>query len=90
MTEKELTQLLKEFQKNPMGRWGQIRDMYTQIPWPVDNLIVEIKRLRALIKDVESCVYMSHGYAPTLCPWCMCEDSHALDCPAFTPEGDVK
>jgi hypothetical protein len=56
----------------------------------VMRLFEETERLKSLIKDVESCVYMSHGYAPTLCPWCMCEDSHALDCPAFNPNGSVK
>lgn len=41
-------------------------------------------RLKALIKEAERTPY-EHA-----CPWCWAETEHAHDCPAFTPEGEVK
>ncbi len=45
----------------------------------------ELQRLRALIKQVE----LAQG--GTNCPWCYNTwTPHTEECPAFTPEGEVK
>jgi hypothetical protein len=48
-------------------------------------------RLRALIKQAEFAnkAETASG-AGAFCPWCGIEDGHRDDCPAFTPEGEVK
>lgn len=57
----------------------------------VEALQADNARLRAVIKEAEKSGDRPGAY-PT-CPWCQSEpgdkDRHA-DCPAFTPEGEVR
>lgn len=65
------------------------------IPW----LISEVERLKGLIKEAEYAPgqYVQEGGR---CPWCLAgnlkrdgsrwPDEHPDDCPAFTPDGQVK
>lgn len=49
----------------------------------------EAARLRALIKQAEESA--SDRDRSPVCPWCDTgPNPHASDCPAFTPEGEVK
>ena len=48
-------------------------------------LLDEVIRLRALVKLAERRCDGPSGYD---CPWCL--GGHAPDCPAFTPEGEVR
>lgn len=52
------------------------------------ELIVEVERLRGIIRWVEQ----SGGCDHNSCPWCGLGiyGDHADDCPAFTREGEVK
>lgn len=51
----------------------------------------ELDRLRALIKQVE---YANKANGSAFCPWCGAEDEEGAarhtDCPAFTPDGQVR
>lgn len=68
---------------NPMG-------------WTADEWRAEVARLRALIKAAE----WADDYRDlSACPWCQASretggvkpnSTHAADCPAFTPEGEVR
>lgn len=56
----------------------------------LSELIAEIERLRGLIKNAE---YTDTGYSAGVytCNWCFEEHpKHAENCPAFTPDGEVK
>jgi hypothetical protein len=53
-----------------------------------DALLAEVRRLRGLIKRVEE---VDNDFGTMFCPWCVgCAKDHAADCPAFTPDGDVR
>ncbi len=59
------------------------------------ELVAEVRRLRALIKDAES-VSTDGGWPPG-CPWCSAvmetqagRSGHRARCPAFTESGDVR
>ena len=57
----------------------------------VEALQADNARLRAVIKEAEKSGDRPGAYP--MCPWCQSEpgdkDRHA-DCPAFTPEGEVR
>ena len=70
---------------NPMG-------------WTADEWRAEVARLRALIKAAEWEGQQGRD-ADDACPWCGIRretggtepnSTHANDCPAFTPEGEVR
>ncbi len=66
----------------------------------VPELIAEVERLRELVKDAECAGWRGPVVTPGACPWCVGEFRifggngstvlHAVDCPAFGPEGEVK
>lgn len=63
-------------------RWEDCRSLAEEIR----RLQQDNARLRALIKKAER-----SGACLDECPWCgFAGDTHASDCPAFTPEGEVK
>lgn len=81
----EVTNLLAGVASNCDDPATAIRFIESARDWYED----EIVRLRALVKDAERV----DGY----CPWCGCcpnysggDITHADDCPAFTPEGEVR
>lgn len=66
----------------------------------VPELIAEVERLRGIVAMSEYCGKRGPRIEPAACPWCVGEFRfsdgkssavmHANDCPAFTPEGEVK
>lgn len=54
----------------------------------VKHLEEDNARLRALIKAAEMASTDRERCAE--CPWCELGKPHAIDCPAFTPEGEVR
>lgn len=63
------------------------------IAYPNSDLAkrLELDRLRALIKQVE---YANKANSSAFCPWCGAENEEGAarhaDCPAFTPDGQVR
>lgn len=53
-----------------------------------DSVLAENHRLRALIKEAEMAAMDRDRCAE--CPWCGLGKPHAVDCKAFTPEGEVR
>lgn len=71
--------------------------MQRDAPPELEEALEENKRLRGLIDDVET--IFDRDVALNICPWCDASDAglatgtqikHADDCPAFTPDGEVK
>lgn len=62
----------------------------------VPALVAEVRRLRGLIRRVEYRGSSGSAYWYRACSWCSATSSdgrdppHDDDCPAFTPEGEVK
>jgi hypothetical protein len=86
---------LKEIEAD-LGHWSTMPGEST-----IRALAAEVRRLRGLVKSAKWA-----GYAEVLggdegvCPWCcvlmvdgapgLPPGTHAPDCPAFTPDGEVK
>lgn len=81
MTHTELEEIRKSASECQDAEWASCL---------VSELIAEVERLRGLIKNAE---YTDVGYWASFdaCNWCSHESpGHDIDCPAFTPEGEVK
>lgn len=59
----------------------------------VRKLVADNERLRGLVKEAED-MGSDASIADFACPWCgqgrFGKPRHLADCPAFTPEGDVR
>lgn len=84
MTEEHLQRIEREIERER----GSLETITSN---EVIGLVIEVRRLRGLIKSKE---WANHeetaSGAGAFCPWCNEEYLHAGDCPAFTPSGEVR